>query len=198
MIYFKNKFINYFQSPLSPIETSQLIGSLIFLFLSITYLVFVILYTSHSHHKVSGWKLQNNLDILNIDAKRINSDNDALARPIFSKSRRPNLKENFGTTDIDNSFSNTQTNMHLVAIMKFNKETKAFIESASSPEGLWVKIGDILDGKTIKKISTTTVILAEGENDLRLSLYNLQGSSSVLNIQPSQAINQQTPKQLRR
>ena len=82
--------------------------------------------------------------------------------------------------------------------MKFNKETKAFIESASSPEGLWVKIGDILDGKTIKKISTTTVILAEGENDLRLSLYNLQGSSSVLNIQPSQAINQQTPKQLRR
>jgi len=198
MIDFKNRFINYFQAPLSPMETIQLIGSLIFLFLSIIYLVFVILYTSHSHHKVSGWRLQNNLDILNIDAKRINSDNDALARPIFSKSRRPNLKEKFETTDIDNSFSNTQANMHLIAIMIFNKETKAFIESASAPEGTWVKIGDILEGKTIKKINTTTVILAEGENDLRLSLYNSQGSSSVLNIQPSQAINQQTPKQLRR
>ena len=88
--------------------------------------------------------------------------------------------------------------MHVVAIMKFNKDTKAFIQTAEAPEGTWVKAGDILDGKKIKKINATNIVLAEGENEFRLSLYNAQGSNSTLNIQPSKVVNPQTPKQLRR
>jgi len=198
MINLKNRLMNYFQEPLSPMEIIQLVASSSILFLTILNLFFVFFYSSHINNKPSGWRLQNNFDSSTVVPTRLNSDNDALARPIFNKSRRPNPKEKLDTFDIENSLSGSQTNMHVVAIMKFNKDTMAFIQTADAPEGTWVKVGDILDGKKIKKINSTNVILAEGENDLRLSLYNSHGSDSILNTQPSQVINPQTPRQLRR
>jgi type II secretory pathway component PulC len=198
MLKLKYKLMNYFEIPLSPMDIILLVASCLILFLTILNLCFIFFSSSHSIIKPSGWRLQNNFDSSIVESRRLNSDNDALARPMFNKSRRPNPKDKLDTLDIENSLSGSQMNMRVVAIMKYNKETKAFIQTAEDSEGAWVKAGDILDGKKIKKINATNIVLAEGENEFRLSLYNAQGSNSTLNIQPSKVVNPQTPKQLRR
>ena len=198
MLNLKYKLMNYFEIPLSPIDIIQLVASSLILFLTILNLFFVFFSSSLSNIKPSGWRLQNNFDSSIVESRRLNSDNDALARPMFNKSRRPNPKDKLDTLEVENSLSGSQINMRVVAIMKYNKETRAFIQTAEDSEGAWVKAGDILDGKKIKKINATNIVLAEGENEFRLSLYNAQGSNSTLNIQPSKVVNPQTPRQLRR
>ena len=55
--------------------------------------------------------------------------------------------------------------------MKSGAAAHAFIISSEAPEGVWKKVGDMVDAWTIKSIAPSELVLKSGERLAKLKLY---------------------------
>lgn len=98
------------------------------------------------------------------------ADVETLARPIFSKSRKPSPKAAAAAVDPTN-ISDAPTGLVVTAIVKNKKVTQAFMTSTDTPEGAWRKIGDVVDSWTVHKILPAEVVLQNGDQLTKVKLY---------------------------
>lgn len=100
--------------------------------------------------------------------KSPDGDNESLSRPIFSKSRKPSLRN---TAALSANIMAAAGALSVRAIIRSKQTAKAFFLSPESPDGVWLKIGDKVDAWTITAIESKEVILQSGEETTKLSLY---------------------------
>lgn len=180
MIKIREIFINLLQVPLSPIMLLEIVFSIFFLLVSFLFFVSVVFLNPRSTIQASTWRIPNNASVGDYTSQRLNSDDDALMRPLFNKNRRPALIDKSDANISETNLNSTETpnNINLVAIAKFNSEDRAFISTPSSPNGAWYKTGDALEEWTIKKINSTNVVIKKADIDSLLVLYTNNGAAS--------------------
>lgn len=180
MIKIREIFINLLQVPLSPIMLLEIVFSIFFLLVSFLFFVSVVFLNPRSTIQASTWRIPNNASVGDYTSQRLNSDDDALMRPLFNKNRRPALidKSDANISETNLNSAETPNNINLVAIAKFNGEDRAFISTPSSPYGAWYKTGDTLEEWTIKKINSTNVVIKKADIDSLLVLYTNNGAAS--------------------
>lgn len=180
MIKIREIFINLLQVPLSPIMLLEIVFSIFFLLVSFLFFVSVVFLNPRSTIQASTWRIPNNASVGDYTSQRLNSDDDALMRPLFNKNRRPALIDKSDANISETNLNSTETpnNINLVAIAKFNGEDRAFISTPSSPNGAWYKTGDALEEWTIKKINSTNVVIKKADIDSLLVLYTNNGAAS--------------------
>lgn len=96
------------------------------------------------------------------DSKRAQSDVATLARPVFSKSRRPTGKAEGGVALGNVAPMPAPADLSLRAVVRFAGKTSVFIVSPAFAEGKWFGVGETLDGWTIKEERPGGVSLSNG------------------------------------
>jgi hypothetical protein len=100
------------------------------------------------------------------------ADADALMRPIFRKSRRPEMVENNASTKLERvEPPPSVAGFVLSAIVKVGKTARAFVVSSSQPEGKWLLVGEEIEGWKISEVRDSEVVLSNGDRYARLGLY---------------------------
>jgi hypothetical protein len=98
-------------------------------------------------------------------------DADALARPIFWRSRRPlpgspvDRKKKAAQAQV------TASGFSVAGIIKFGPRARVFVVAPSAPEGRWLEKGENLDGWTVDDITDFDVTLTDGAQFASLRLY---------------------------
>jgi hypothetical protein len=166
-------YLRFIPSSLSPLMIIQFTISFFFFISSIFFFLWVLLFDNKTKVETIAWTMPKAIDINKLPSLRFNSDADALTRPVFYKTRRQNPNDKLGAmvSENINPLIEAPANLVLVAITKFKNIDKAFVKTASSPEGAWFKLGDRLDDWFIKKIEATSIIIMNGNVDARIDLY---------------------------
>jgi len=100
-------------------------------------------------------------------------DAQTLARPIFSKSRRPAQQTaSASPTPLANAPDVGTNGMVLSAVVKSRGARQAFLVSPNNPEGQWLKVGEALGAWRIEKIDDTRIELKNGPRSTQLRLYS--------------------------
>lgn len=107
-----------------------------------------------------------------LEPKPAASDPQTLARPIFSKSRRPKPPEEVETEEKPQlkEFASA-TGLAVAAIVRHGAQLKVFVTSPGNPEGDWYGAGDAVGGWTIGAVDAAGVNLTNGAQSARLKLY---------------------------
>ena len=198
MIKLRVVFTNLLQLPLSPIMLLEIIISIFIFVVSLIFFMSVIFSNPRPTIQSSAWRIHNNSEIGDYSSQRINSDNDALMRPLFNKNRRPSLidKTDPNISEENLKVSGTPTNINLFAIAKFGNEDRAYVSSPTSPNGAWYKTGDNVEDWIIKKINSTNVVIKKADIDGILLLYNNLGSATFTNSKTILPLGQPIPQNL--
>lgn len=101
-------------------------------------------------------------------SKRAPSDEATLARPVFSKSRHPREKTDEAAASAKLLSSVAPTGLSLKGVVRVGGKTSVFIVSPRFAEGQWLKLGEALDGWTVKEAHDGVVTLSDGERSKRL------------------------------
>jgi hypothetical protein len=105
--------------------------------------------------------------------KSPNADVETLARPIFTKSRRPTPKGPAGPARAAQEADAGQpSGLTLTAVVRRGKNAQAFITGGNNPDGDWRKVGDSIDSWTVSEISPTEVTLKSNGQSAKLKLYD--------------------------
>lgn len=100
------------------------------------------------------------------------SDTQILSRPIFNKDRRPVTKSaTAAVTAPTGPVSDTPTGLKVSAIVKHNRESRAFVSGANG-QGAWKTVGEKVDEWTISEIAQEQLIVTNGVTTARLELYS--------------------------
>ncbi|PPD10091.1 MAG: hypothetical protein CTY36_01335 [Methylocystis sp.] len=103
-------------------------------------------------------------------AKPASADVQSLSRPIFSKNRRALPKSDAAPIEAA-TLSDAPTDLIVAAIVRHERKAKAFLVSASSPQGAWRKVGEVIDAWTVASIANAEVILQNGGQFTKVKLY---------------------------
>lgn len=130
------------------------------------------------------------LAVVDLDPPKPDSaDVETLARPIFTKSRRPSPKAAKQQATETGPLTAAPAGVSVGAIVKNKKATQAFIVSLDTPEGAWKKVGDTVDSWTITTIDRAQLILQNGQQTAKLKLWpeDTTGSDAPAPSQPGLA-----------
>ncbi|HMK91246.1 MAG TPA: hypothetical protein VK446_16645 [Methylocystis sp.] len=97
-------------------------------------------------------------------------DTQTLARPLFEKSRRPGLKKprDEGPAQGPVASDSPPAGMVLRGIAGLGDDTRVFIVTTAQLEGVWLKIGEKLEGWTVESVAKSIVVLKRGEREAKL------------------------------
>lgn len=98
-------------------------------------------------------------------------DAEALARPIFWRSRRPLPASASDRKARSAQALGTASGFSVAGIVKFGPQARVFVVSPNAPEGRWVAKGENLDGWTVDDITDFDVTLTDGAQVASLRLY---------------------------
>lgn len=105
-------------------------------------------------------------------AKLASSDVQTLARPIFSKSRRPLAERpNARLSKAPPSPPPAAPTVGLQAIVGSRSNGRAFLISRPFPEGKWYRVGEQIEGWTIADMQSSELTLTNNAHTVRLRLY---------------------------
>jgi hypothetical protein len=105
-------------------------------------------------------------------------DADALARPIFWRSRRPLPGSPIDRKKKAAQAQVTASGFSVAGIIKYGPRARVFVVAPSAPEGRWLEKGENLDGWTVDDITDFDVTLTDGAQFASLRLYG-DGSESA-------------------
>jgi hypothetical protein len=91
-------------------------------------------------------------------------DTDTLTRPLFEKSRRPVVKTaSERPTRADAAQVETPpVGMSLKGIVNHGADTRIFVVTTALAEGVWLQIGEELEGWTVERVERSDVTLRRG------------------------------------
>ncbi|MCI4677165.1 hypothetical protein K9U39_12950 [Rhodoblastus acidophilus] len=84
-------------------------------------------------------------------------DPETLARPLFTKSRRPWRGAQDAASDGDGSPPPAGLKLH--AIIAFDRSTRAFVTSDADAQGRWLRVGETFESWTVAGISRQDISL---------------------------------------
>jgi hypothetical protein len=101
-------------------------------------------------------------------SKNASSGEATLARPVFSKSRRPHGKAGDAGESERIVALPAPAGLRLKAIVRVGGKTSIFVVSPSLPEGQWYAVGETLEGWTVKEERSGVVTLSDGQRSTQL------------------------------
>ncbi len=121
------------------------------------------------HHKVTA---PNRLDAHALSPPK-SFEKDILERPIFFSSRRPfhrPISGHYPFSPRTNYSSGGHNDLILKGIAIASSYARAFLFSATNPDGKWLSKGDNVDGWGIAEIRSDRVVLANSQHERRTVL----------------------------
>ncbi len=95
-------------------------------------------------------------------------DTQTLSRPLFSKSRRPSEAQKRKVEAHAAGPSTIPAGMTLRAIINFGQDTQVFLVTNATSDGVWLKVGEQIEGWTLTEVSPTEVTMRNGDKTARL------------------------------
>lgn len=118
------------------------------------------------------WRLPGAASSAPRQGARTSAGEQTLARPIFSKSRRPFAAPPVETQSKIEEAPVAATGLSVTAIVKTGGVKRVLIVSSAEPEGKWALEGERLEGWTIAEVRDFDVTLRNGQNVVQLKLYS--------------------------
>ena len=113
-------------------------------------------------------------------------DREILARPLFSKSRRPTPPGQRQADGGNRVPSAPPAGIKLNAVILFNRAARAFMSSNASLEGKWFAVGETFENWTVDSIAPQEVALRRDASLIRIGLaYNGVSSPIISSSQSS-------------
>jgi hypothetical protein len=113
-------------------------------------------------------------------------DPETLARPLFSKSRRPSPKSQTRADGGSPPPLSPPAGIKMDAVILFDRAARAFISSNALVEGKWLAVGDSFENWTVDSIAPQEVALHRDASSIRIGLaYNGVSSPIISNSQLS-------------
>lgn len=103
--------------------------------------------------------------------KPASADVQTLARPIFSRSRRPQAPQANVQQAAKTPPSPPPVGLSIRAIAGTRLDARAFVASRSFPDGKWHRVGEQIEGWTISDMQGSELTLTNGARSFRLQLY---------------------------
>jgi hypothetical protein len=95
-------------------------------------------------------------------------DNETLARPLFSRSRRPS--QNAANAQADALSSPPPAGLKLLSVIAFGHEARAFVASTADAEGKWLSVGDSVESWEVESIAAQDISLRQQEDHIRVAI----------------------------
>ena len=106
-----------------------------------------------------------------------------LTRPVFSNTRKPLVGPQSPPTAPSELV--TPPGLKLSALALFSKTHRAFVLSASTPNGQWLDVGDQLEGWTLTQMLGSSIVLQSGVKRLTLMLYPDPANEPPRDVSPA-------------
>ncbi|HUO54363.1 MAG TPA: hypothetical protein VMU18_06470 [Rhodoblastus sp.] len=98
----------------------------------------------------------------------LGEDSETLARPLFSRSRRP--QQASAHAEAEASASPPPAGLKLHGVIGYSRQAQAFVTSNASTEGKWLKIGEKFENWTVETIDPQEIALRQSAEILRVGL----------------------------